>query len=225
MIVHYPGPGAAPGQRALIGDVESPVVGAQAAEAPPVEWIETTITPAAVTVEKLAPDVRALVEAPRVDPAVFAVEHDAAGGHGTIHATGALYERGRPVPLGAWIDLPYAPGTYTALAPMTWTVEAADQVAYRYTLIGKTVCLTLTLVNTTIGGTRTGSLFVTAPLPIKTDAYALARLNLPGNVDEIGWMQAQAGQLRLLIARNTAATFPLGTNAISVLASIVYETP
>jgi hypothetical protein len=54
---------------------------------------------------------------------------------------------------GAFITPTYAAGDFTAVAPMTWTVDAGDVITYRYMLIGRFYHFQFTLLSTTVGGT------------------------------------------------------------------------
>jgi hypothetical protein len=65
------------------------------------------------------------------------------------HMTNGLLERDRSVAMGEWINVAYSAGNFTA-GTGTWTVEEEDQLTLKYTLIGKTAILVLTLVNTTV---------------------------------------------------------------------------
>ena len=62
---------------------------------------------------------------------------------------GPIRERGRTIPLGEWIDVPYSAANFSA-ATGTWTVPAGNILAYKYTLIGKTMILQFYANNTTI---------------------------------------------------------------------------
>jgi hypothetical protein len=64
---------------------------------------------------------------------------------------------------GAWIDVPYASGNFTASSLMTWTVDSGDQITYAYLLEGKTLKVVAYLDTTTIGGTLHTSLFIAIP--------------------------------------------------------------
>jgi hypothetical protein len=74
----------------------------------------------------------------------------APGASGTISSSGAHFERSRTVAMGEWTAVAYAAGNFTAPAGMTWTVDAADQITYSYSLVGKTMFLVVYLDSTTI---------------------------------------------------------------------------
>ena len=64
---------------------------------------------------------------------------------------------------GAWITPTFNAAEYAALAPMTWTVDAADVSAFGYRLSGKTLRVSFNVNFTTVGGTLTGQLWRTIP--------------------------------------------------------------
>ncbi len=83
--------------------------------------------------------------------AAFNREHDTdTDRHGTITALGTIAERGRTVPMGEWIDVPYGSVAFTASGTMVWGVAAADQLTYRYMLVGKTLWLSFAFTTTSV---------------------------------------------------------------------------
>jgi hypothetical protein len=54
---------------------------------------------------------------------------------------------------GAYIAPPYNAANFTGLGSMTWTVEAADVLGFRYKLKGKEIFVSFQLATTSIGGT------------------------------------------------------------------------
>lgn len=82
----------------------------------------------------------------------FNLEHDVeTSRHNTIRALGTIAERGRTVPMGEYIDIPYGTVAFAGNGG-TWTVQAADQSRYRYSLTGKTLLLEATLLTTSVAG-------------------------------------------------------------------------
>ncbi len=68
-----------------------------------------------------------------------------------VSATSGYKERSRSTALGEWIDVTYNSANFTASSG-TWTVDNADQILYRYTLIGQTMILAWELDTTTVSG-------------------------------------------------------------------------
>lgn len=52
-----------------------------------------------------------------------------------------------------WVDVPYSSASFRPPGAMTWTVDAGDQTSLRYQLAGKTLTVTFSFINTTVGGT------------------------------------------------------------------------
>lgn len=69
-----------------------------------------------------------------------------------IGAGGELYERNRTTQaMGEWADVPYNQANFTTNSAGTWTVDTADQVTFRYMLIGKTMFINIWLQTTSLG--------------------------------------------------------------------------
>ena len=64
---------------------------------------------------------------------------------------------------GAWYDVPYSAGNFTGFTTMTWTVAGADQIAYTYTVLNKTMTISFLLTDTLIAGTPTTALYIALP--------------------------------------------------------------
>lgn len=69
----------------------------------------------------------------------------------TIHVAGAIYERGRTIPMGTWQDVPFNAGNFFASSG-TWAVSAGHVARNRYTLIGKTMTWTVRIQNSVTSG-------------------------------------------------------------------------
>lgn len=83
---------------------------------------------------------------------------------GVVTFAGGIIERGRTIPQGEWIDIPYSAGLFTA-ATGTWTVTVGNFVNFQYTIIGKTAIVTITLNATSWSASTTG-LFAAVPAVI-----------------------------------------------------------
>jgi hypothetical protein len=90
------------------------------------------------------------------------------GRDGSVACGGPLLERGRPTPMGQWIDVPYSAGNFLANAG-SWTVEAGDVAFNRYTLIGTTLIWHLQFGTTSLSAAA-NYLYVAVP----TGAGAIA---------------------------------------------------
>lgn len=81
--------------------------------------------------------------------AAWDVEHTDTGGHGTIHASGTISERGRLVPLGEWINEPVTAASFFGSGTMTYTPVTVT--TYAYTLYGKTMTVAFRVTGTLAG--------------------------------------------------------------------------
>ena len=105
---------------------------------------------------------------------------------GNLTLAGTLKERGRTVPMGEWVAVPYAAGDFTSDGA-AWTVEAADVTALRYTLIGKTMFLAFNLYATSLGAGTTTELRIKIP----GGFLALLETYITGEMyDGAGWSPA-----------------------------------
>lgn len=64
---------------------------------------------------------------------------------------------------GAYINVAFNAGDFTANGAMTWTVQAGDVGAFKYLLQGKTLTVVYLISTTTVGGTPNTSLLVAIP--------------------------------------------------------------
>jgi len=64
---------------------------------------------------------------------------------------------------GAWIDVAYTAGDFTASGAMTWTVESTDLKTFHYRLAGTTLEIDLVVETSTTGGTPDNALQVKVP--------------------------------------------------------------
>ena len=120
-----------------------------------------------------------------------------------------FYEKGRTTPVGHWIAPAHNAGNFYALGPMTWAVAAASMVGNAYTLIGQTMIWNVYVVNTTLGGTVTNSLYVNTPTGLACQQYdiGIAQLYIPGEGWVPGTVTAEPGVARVLIQKHNGANF------------------
>lgn len=70
-------------------------------------------------------------------------------GGGVVAHGGALTERLRTTPMGEWITVAFVAGSFTASAG-AWTVIAANQITFAYTLVGKTITVAFRFDSTNV---------------------------------------------------------------------------
>lgn len=79
-------------------------------------------------------------------------QHNTDDTHGVITCA-SISERSRTTPMGEWITAATAdPTAFVGSGGMTWTVDIADQANVSYTLVGKTMTLSVRLDSTSVGG-------------------------------------------------------------------------
>jgi hypothetical protein len=64
---------------------------------------------------------------------------------------------------GAWINVPFAAGNFTANGAMTWTVASGDVLSQSFRLTGKTLLYMVRVFVTTVGGVVSDQLSVALP--------------------------------------------------------------
>ena len=79
------------------------------------------------------------------------------------HAGRDIYEKGRTVPLGHSIAVPYNAANFYIGGGSTFTVEAGDIVANSYSVVGKTLFWTFNVGPASIGGTPATTLIMVIP--------------------------------------------------------------
>jgi len=158
-------------------------------------------------------------DATQVQPSAWNDGHVFAGGNAgdllTRDPTDATYGAAwQPPP--AWIDVPYNAANFAASGPMTWTVEAADQVTFAYVLNGHIMTIAFWLYNTTIAGTADYSLFVTIPAgKVATklmEAVGFFYWGTPAPGQGAIRIATAAGDGRLQLMMLAGGPFPLATN-------------
>lgn len=83
------------------------------------------------------------------------------GGSPTAIFNIGVIERSRTVPMGEWINVAYN-GANFACTSSSWTVDLADQIVFRYMLVGKTMWIQLE-INTADIGAACGTLTLAIP--------------------------------------------------------------
>lgn len=140
----------------------------------------------------------------------YHVEHTPDDGHATIHATGAIYERGRTMAMGEWTDVtPFLASNFFGGNLMTWTVTAAQVELYRYMQIGKTVTIAVEFVATTQGGTAYNQFVFTIPLGLKAARVMRNQVSINDNGTIVAGHLSTIGLNSpfLVIQRNDFANF------------------
>lgn len=73
-----------------------------------------------------------------------------------IYTKLGIFERNRTVAMGEWTSVAFNAANFTSVGGGTaWTVIAANQVTYAYTVIGKTLIVVFSITGTNVTGTPT----------------------------------------------------------------------
>lgn len=129
-------------------------------------------------------------------------------------------------PSGAWITPPYNAADFTGSgAGMTWTVQAGDVVTYAYTIIGKTMMLSIYLNTTSVGGTLNDGLGIRIPGGYTSAKKVRVPIDLyDNNVKNVGaFFEVGAGGTKIYAIRSDYSIFSASTNLTSVRGQIMFE--
>ncbi len=135
-------------------------------------------------------------------------------------------ERGRTTAMGEWIDVAFSAGNFTAAGSMTWTVGSGDQACYSYTLIGKTMTLSVIVNTSSVGGTLSNSLRVAIPGGFTVASGFRATVGcrvIQGATNEIGFITAGSGSAFVEIGRPGAVNFVSSTDTTAVQGTITFK--
>jgi hypothetical protein len=143
-------------------------------------------------------------------------------GH-AIDALSGFTERGRPVPMGEWQQMPYNPANFTGSGGMVVTVDAGDQVNYSYTLIGKTMILSLYIAPFSVSGGGThvqiaipngllGAAFASSPVSTLYDNGALGS----------GVFSTQTGSPWVFVERTGGAAWTASVNNSYIIGQFIF---
>lgn len=129
-----------------------------------------------------------------------------------LFAARDIYEKGRGIPMGHVVDVPFNAASYTVYPSGTWSVVATDVVAFSYTLVGKTVTLTLNISGSTISGAPV-YLIITNPVGAPSrPAAGIIRITQPSGVVEEGTVWIQTADGSIYLARKANATWATFNN-------------
>jgi hypothetical protein len=158
------------------------------------------------------------------------VDDDGSGTTGTIINNAwktELYNQidGITVTPPAWIAVPHSAANFTA-STGTWTVDAADQVNYSYSIVNaNTIALTFDLRTTSVSAS-TQFLYLKLPPALakvvrSTAQTAIAVSN--NGTPVTGAMYAQPGANYLYIMLANLGAFAIATNATNVMGTVFVD--
>lgn len=154
----------------------------------------------------------------------WSIEHTDQGAHGAITCT-SVTEQGHEAAMGVWVAVPFLATDYgTSGGGTSWTVQLADMVTNRYSVVGNTMTYALWLDTTTVGGTPS---YLTVPVPggYKATSQMAGHIQISDNGT---WTAGQMfigavyGQI-IYLARADNAALAAATNNTYVRGTVTFE--
>jgi hypothetical protein len=123
-----------------------------------------------------------------------------------------------------WIQRSFDAARFTASGAMTWTVDAGDVVTDAYIVLGKTVIYSLTLANSTTGGTASTELRVTLPstFSVMRTMDSMVRI-FDGTSGLAAYAHVVPGVTYIRFTLLNPNNLPLVTNGIGIQGQIIFE--
>lgn len=120
--------------------------------------------------------------------------------------------------MGGTIAVTYAAGNFTASGAMTWTVDAGDQIVLAYTIVGRSMHLSVRLDTTSVGGVADTALRLTIPNACTLGTRSNFIFNgTNAGVIFVGHSDHSAGDTFLSIFTNIGATpWTLAANTTAI---------
>lgn len=146
--------------------------------------------------------------------------HERGGTDEVLFPTG-VFEHGRSVAMGEWINIPFNAANFFGDGVITWTVASGDMITNRYTLIGKTMFWSVFIGSSIVGGSPSTRFFIVPPFPFAA-TYSLfrpARLSI-GSTFFDGEVFSEIG--RLVISKADNSPFP-ATGSLRLDLSAFFE--
>lgn len=133
------------------------------------------------------------------------VEHNADGRHAWVVE--------RPIPFNA--------ARFSALSPMTWSVDAGDVTEYSYVLLGDVMTLTFRVTGSTVGGTVTALLQLALPTGFAAVGMwqGVIRYADNGSLDT-GTCQVSDGARVVVLVKRDSSNWTLSSNNTTVVGTI-----
>lgn len=127
---------------------------------------------------------------------------------------------------GVWTSVSFSAGNFTASGSMTWTVESADQVTFRYHKVNKVMTVAFALEATAVGGTPSTDLQITIPGSFTAAAQFndvfWYKVSTPTRAAGFLQINASGTTIRLLIDNDGSVNWTAG--AVSVWGQVQFET-
>jgi hypothetical protein len=126
--------------------------------------------------------------------------------------------------IGAWADVAFSAGNFTAGGAQTWTLTSGDQTSFAYSVSGNSMTVGFLLDTTTVGGTPDVELRIAVPLgftvagrSLETTGWGLDN----GSVTGIR-IRASVGNAYISVFNFAGSNWAASTNATSVHGEITF---
>ncbi len=147
----------------------------------------------------------------------------APGVTGSVSLSDKLFERGRTTALGDWTTLANTDFTFSASAG-TWTVDAGDVVAAKWTQVGNMVVFVYNFQHTTTSAGMGTDLLVGLPGTMPTAASQTIAINTSVNSvgREAGFQFINAAGATVTFKRIPVTNWPTETNNLDIQGTLIY---
>lgn len=125
---------------------------------------------------------------------------------------------------GAFITPTFNAGNYTGTGSQTWTLDAADRDIFRYYLQGTRLHISVSILNSSVGGTPSNGLVATIPLAFTSNGGHQGGMAVVDNSTGVAgrWFTTNAAST-ITFRRADAANWAAATNTTQVLAQVFLE--
>jgi hypothetical protein len=125
---------------------------------------------------------------------------------------------------GVWMVPAFQAATFTAKAPMIWTVDNNANLTWAYTKIGNTVIASFSVGGTSLTGTANEELRIALPAALSVARIAAVTVRIADNgTHVVGWATMAVGVNYIAIRRLDNSNFQLSTNGTNVNGQIIFE--
>jgi hypothetical protein len=123
-----------------------------------------------------------------------------------------------------WIAPAYSAANFTGSGSMTWTVEEADVVTYKYIISGKTMIVSVSITSSTVGGTLDDALIVAIPASkVSTNNTQTTGVVFDNGAEEVCRIFVTPSSTVIGINKIPTGNYSASTNNTIVVFTITFE--
>ena len=127
-----------------------------------------------------------------------------------IGATGYLYDRARPLPIGYWQSVPFSAANFNALAPLTLTVAAGNVEYNNYAYMGHMLWWIFGANSMTLGGSPSNQVYISTPGGFTHQISSQQFCHIYNGTWQQAIVRAAAGQAAVTINKLDFSNFVTG---------------